>query len=298
MFFFLLEQPGAGTSNSVAKSNQEGHDLTSVTQKSTNTPSTSYQTESTSTTQLKSLASANKTEGRKDPIIESTNDAINTTGNNTTPSTTDNKTLHSDDTSATKEDGLKTLGPSKDEFKIPELPTEGSKTSQPSKDKLESSTSLLISKITSTTTKETKETTPTQEEEESTTIANQSTSQEKDDGDSEEDDKNYQEGPGSNDGQLKEILDSSNEDKEEGDESKTKTQGSKSESGKELPQDTFEKNNNQGVNDDDDAESSPGSGHFLAYFLTAVVICISGYIIYHNKQKVSPCCIFVDQKCC
>uniref|UniRef100_A0A0B7AQQ0 MANSC domain-containing protein n=1 Tax=Arion vulgaris TaxID=1028688 RepID=A0A0B7AQQ0_9EUPU len=33
-------------------------------------------------------------------------------------------------------------------------------------------------------------------------------------------------------------------------------------------------------------DEEPSSGHFLAYFLTAVVICISGYIIYHNKQKI------------
>lgn len=38
---------------------------------------------------------------------------------------------------------------------------------------------------------------------------------------------------------------------------------------------------------DSDADESPGSGHFLAYFLTAVVICITGYVVYHNKQKVS-----------
>jgi hypothetical protein len=36
----------------------------------------------------------------------------------------------------------------------------------------------------------------------------------------------------------------------------------------------------------EDEDESPGSGHFLAYFLTAVVICISGYVIYHNKQKI------------
>ena len=30
------------------------------------------------------------------------------------------------------------------------------------------------------------------------------------------------------------------------------------------------------------------SGHFMAYFLTATVLCVAGYVIFHNKQKVSP----------
>ena len=29
------------------------------------------------------------------------------------------------------------------------------------------------------------------------------------------------------------------------------------------------------------------SGHFMAYFLTATVLCVAGYVIFHNKQKVS-----------
>lgn len=33
-------------------------------------------------------------------------------------------------------------------------------------------------------------------------------------------------------------------------------------------------------------EKIPNSGHFFAYFLTAIVICITGYVIFHNKQKV------------
>jgi hypothetical protein len=31
-----------------------------------------------------------------------------------------------------------------------------------------------------------------------------------------------------------------------------------------------------------DAEDS----HFYAYFMTMVVICIIGYLVFHNKQKV------------
>lgn len=33
-------------------------------------------------------------------------------------------------------------------------------------------------------------------------------------------------------------------------------------------------------------EEEAQSGHFMAYFVTAVVLCISGYVIYHNKQKI------------
>ncbi|CAL1529216.1 unnamed protein product [Lymnaea stagnalis] len=43
---------------------------------------------------------------------------------------------------------------------------------------------------------------------------------------------------------------------------------------------------NKDINQTAEEEESNGSGHFLAYFLTAVVICIAGYIIYHNKQKI------------
>ena len=28
-------------------------------------------------------------------------------------------------------------------------------------------------------------------------------------------------------------------------------------------------------------------GHFMAYFITFTIVCIAGYIIYHNKQKVN-----------
>ncbi|XP_041363629.1 Y' element ATP-dependent helicase YEL077C-like [Gigantopelta aegis] len=31
---------------------------------------------------------------------------------------------------------------------------------------------------------------------------------------------------------------------------------------------------------------SPGSGNFMAYFLTVVVLCIAGYVVFHNKQKI------------
>ncbi|KAK3089993.1 hypothetical protein FSP39_008297 [Pinctada imbricata] len=33
-------------------------------------------------------------------------------------------------------------------------------------------------------------------------------------------------------------------------------------------------------------EESSGAGHFMAYFLTAVVLCVAGYVIFHNKQKI------------
>ncbi|XP_076440431.1 uncharacterized protein LOC143279945 isoform X2 [Babylonia areolata] len=33
-------------------------------------------------------------------------------------------------------------------------------------------------------------------------------------------------------------------------------------------------------------EESASSGHFMAYFITAVILCVAGYVIYHNKQKV------------
>ena len=35
----------------------------------------------------------------------------------------------------------------------------------------------------------------------------------------------------------------------------------------------------------DEFETS-SSGHFMAYFLTATVLCVAGYVIFHNKQKV------------
>ncbi|CAC5378712.1 unnamed protein product [Mytilus coruscus] len=40
---------------------------------------------------------------------------------------------------------------------------------------------------------------------------------------------------------------------------------------------------NSGTLYEDDEDSG---GHFMAYFITFVVICIAGYIIYHNKQKI------------
>ncbi|XP_025086751.1 trans-Golgi network integral membrane protein 1-like isoform X2 [Pomacea canaliculata] len=33
-------------------------------------------------------------------------------------------------------------------------------------------------------------------------------------------------------------------------------------------------------------EEEESSGHFMAYFVTAVVLCIAGYVLYHNKQKI------------
>uniref|UniRef100_A0A2C9KGN3 Uncharacterized protein n=1 Tax=Biomphalaria glabrata TaxID=6526 RepID=A0A2C9KGN3_BIOGL len=36
----------------------------------------------------------------------------------------------------------------------------------------------------------------------------------------------------------------------------------------------------------DDEDESYSSGHFIAYFLSAVIICVAGYIIFHNKQKI------------
>jgi hypothetical protein len=35
----------------------------------------------------------------------------------------------------------------------------------------------------------------------------------------------------------------------------------------------------------DEDESS--GGHFMAYFLVFIVLSIAGYIVFHNKQKVS-----------
>ncbi|XP_052824003.1 trans-Golgi network integral membrane protein 2 [Octopus bimaculoides] len=31
---------------------------------------------------------------------------------------------------------------------------------------------------------------------------------------------------------------------------------------------------------------APSSAHFMGYFLTAIVLCIAGYIVFHNKQKI------------
>ncbi len=36
----------------------------------------------------------------------------------------------------------------------------------------------------------------------------------------------------------------------------------------------------------DNTPESPSSGHFMAYFVTAVVFVVVGYLVYHNKQKV------------
>lgn len=38
-----------------------------------------------------------------------------------------------------------------------------------------------------------------------------------------------------------------------------------------------------------DAEDS----HFYAYFMTMVVICIIGYLVFHNKQKVWKLDLFI-----
>lgn len=35
---------------------------------------------------------------------------------------------------------------------------------------------------------------------------------------------------------------------------------------------------------EDEGESST---HFMSYFLVFTVLCIAGYIIFHNKQKVN-----------
>lgn len=37
----------------------------------------------------------------------------------------------------------------------------------------------------------------------------------------------------------------------------------------------------------EDLEEQDSGGHFMAYFITFVVVCVAGYIIYHNKQKVN-----------
>ena len=33
-------------------------------------------------------------------------------------------------------------------------------------------------------------------------------------------------------------------------------------------------------------DEEDSSGHFMAFFLTATVLCVAGYVIFHNKQKV------------
>ncbi len=35
------------------------------------------------------------------------------------------------------------------------------------------------------------------------------------------------------------------------------------------------------------AIDTPSSGHFMTYFVTAIVFVVIGYLLYHNKQKVS-----------
>lgn len=34
---------------------------------------------------------------------------------------------------------------------------------------------------------------------------------------------------------------------------------------------------------------SPSSGHFMAYFVTAILFVVVGYIVYHNRSKVRKC---------
>ncbi|XP_078316782.1 uncharacterized protein LOC111120062 isoform X2 [Crassostrea virginica] len=36
----------------------------------------------------------------------------------------------------------------------------------------------------------------------------------------------------------------------------------------------------------DPSPEPESEGHFMAYFLTAVVLCVAGYVIFHNKQKI------------
>ncbi|ESO84193.1 hypothetical protein LOTGIDRAFT_155518 [Lottia gigantea] len=31
---------------------------------------------------------------------------------------------------------------------------------------------------------------------------------------------------------------------------------------------------------------SPSSGHFMGYLLTAIILCVAGYVVFHNKQKI------------
>ncbi|XP_062609932.1 laminin-like protein lam-2, partial [Saccostrea cucullata] len=50
------------------------------------------------------------------------------------------------------------------------------------------------------------------------------------------------------------------------------------------------KNPNKDANKNPDLSSlvpeSEPEGHFMAYFLTAVVLCVAGYVIFHNKQRI------------
>ena len=41
-----------------------------------------------------------------------------------------------------------------------------------------------------------------------------------------------------------------------------------------------------------DPYEGASSGNFMAYFLTGVVLCVAGYVLFHNKQKVKPSYIY------
>lgn len=54
----------------------------------------------------------------------------------------------------------------------------------------------------------------------------------------------------------------------------------------------------EGTSLDSDEDSS---SHFMSYFLVFMVLCIAGYIIFHNKQKVIMTWIyatFISQYIC
>ena len=44
-------------------------------------------------------------------------------------------------------------------------------------------------------------------------------------------------------------------------------------------------------------EGTPPSGHFMAYFVTLVVIVVAGYLIFHNKQRVNITIVVLVQLC-
>ena len=44
-------------------------------------------------------------------------------------------------------------------------------------------------------------------------------------------------------------------------------------------------------------EDTPPSGHFMAYFVTLVVIVVAGYLIFHNKQRVNITIVVLVELC-
>ena len=51
--------------------------------------------------------------------------------------------------------------------------------------------------------------------------------------------------------------------------------------------DSKNRNTNQEKSLPTEYNETPSSAHFMGYFLTAIVLCIAGYVVFHNKQKVN-----------